>query len=103
MHDSAYEVAGDDPRIAKHLRLSLEKLAKGPKGLLQEMADGVLKGEVNLRDAANSDVYGEALGSAFGKFWTYYEQLDELERDELVHKTEGQLDELLDGPPMNAH
>jgi hypothetical protein len=99
MHDSVYDVAGDDPRIAKLLRASLTKLAQGPDGLLREMAEGVMNGQVNLRDAARSDVYGEELGLAFGRFWTYFEELDESERDELVHKTQGQLDELLDSPP----
>ncbi|NJC69098.1 hypothetical protein HC031_05080 [Planosporangium thailandense] len=98
MHDSVYEVASDDPRLAKLLRASLTKLATGPEGPLREMAEGVLSGHLDLRRAAMSDAYGDALGSAFGRFWSHYEQLDQQERDELVRRTEDQLDALLDGP-----
>jgi hypothetical protein len=98
MHDSVYEIAGDDPRMAKLLRASLAKLAAGPEGPLREMAEGVLNGEVDLRQAAMSDAYGDELGAAFGRFWSRYEQLDQRERDDLVRQTEEQLDELLDGP-----
>jgi hypothetical protein len=98
MQDSVYELAGDDSRLAKLLRASLTKLAAGPDGLLKEMAEGVLTGHVDLRQAAMSDAYGDELGSAFGRFWSHYEQLDQQERDELVRQAEQQLDELLDGP-----
>jgi hypothetical protein len=100
MHDSVYELAGDDPRMAKLLRASLTKLAAGADGPLREMAEGVLSGHVDLRQAAMSDTYGDELGSAFGRFWSHYEQLDQRERDELVRQTEVQLDELLDGPRL---
>jgi hypothetical protein len=100
MHDSVYEMAGDDPRLAKLLRASLTKLAAGPDGLLKELAEGVLSGHVDLRQAAMSDTYGDELGSAFGRFWSHYEQLDQQERDELVQQTAEQLDELLDGPRL---
>jgi hypothetical protein len=99
LHDSAYEIAGDDPRLAKLLRMSLSKLAAGADGPLREMAEGVLSGHVDLRDAAMSEAYGDELGSAFERFWSHYEQLDEQDRDELVRQTQEQLDVLLDGPP----
>jgi hypothetical protein len=99
MHDSAYEIAGDDPRMAKVLRASLQKLADGPDGLLKEMAEGVLRGEVDLRQAAMSDAYGQELGDAFDRFSTYYTDLDQAERDRLVADTEGQLDDLLEPGP----
>lgn len=99
MHDSAYEIAGHDPRIAKVLRLSLTKLAQGPEGPLKEMAEGVLDGHVDLRQAAMSDAYGDELGSAMQRFETHYEALDPDERTELVDNAERQLDEVLDGPP----
>ncbi|GII25491.1 hypothetical protein [Planosporangium mesophilum] len=98
MHDSVYEMAGDDPRLAKLLRASLTKLAAGPDGRLKELADGVLGGHVDLRQAAMSDAYSDELGAAFGRFWSHYEQLDQRERDELVGQTEQQLDNLLDEP-----
>jgi hypothetical protein len=96
MHDSAYDIAGGDPRKAKLLRASLQKLADGPDGLLKEMAEGVLRGEMDLRQAAMSDAYGPELGSAFDRFATYYVALDQAERDQLVATTEDQLNELLD-------
>jgi hypothetical protein len=96
MHDSVYEIAGDDPRIAKVLRASLTTLADGPDGPLREMAEGVLSGGLDLRRAAMSDVYGDELGSAFGAFWSEYETMDEAQRTELVGNAEQQLDALLD-------
>lgn len=83
----------------KLLRASLQELADGPDGLLKEMAEGVLRGEVDLREAAMSDSYGPELGKAFDRFATYYTDLDQAERDELVATTEDQLNELLDTPP----
>ena len=53
MHDSAYDLAGGDARKAKLLRVSLQKLADGPDGALKEMAEGVLRGELDLREAAH--------------------------------------------------
>jgi hypothetical protein len=59
----------------------------------------VLKGEIDLRQAAMSEAYGDALGDAFGRFTAYHAQLDDDERAQVVANTERQLDELLDGPP----
>lgn len=42
MHHSVYDMAGDDPRIAKFLRTTLTKLADGDDPLMREMARGVL-------------------------------------------------------------
>ncbi|MBE1489027.1 hypothetical protein [Plantactinospora soyae] len=103
MHDSVYEIAGDDPRIAKLLRASLTKLADGPSGPLREMAENVLSGQQDLRVAATSDAYGSELGDAFGRFWSHYETLDETQRQELVEQTEGQLDDLLAEPSDRSH
>ncbi len=98
MHDSVYEIAGGDPRKAKLLRVSLEKLAAGPDERLKEMAQSVLNGETDLRQAAASDAYGDALGASFDRFTTYYARLDEQERAAVVGEAERQLNELLDGP-----
>jgi hypothetical protein len=100
MHNSVYEIAGHDPRLAKLLRASLTKLANGPDSPLREMAEGVLDGRLDLRTAAMSDAYGEELGTAFGQFWSYYEHLDDQQRQELVGQAEDQLDQLLDTTPQ---
>ncbi len=98
MHDSVYDIAGGDPRIAKLLRLSLAKLAAGPDGSLKEMADGVLDGNVDLRHAAMSGTYGSEIGTAFNRFWTDYQHLEPADRDQLAADAQQQLDELLDEP-----
>jgi len=102
MHESVYDVAGDDPRLAKLLRVTLTELAEGPRGPLREMAEAVLEGQQDLREAAMSDAYGTELGTAFERFWSHYETLDEQERRDLVTRTERQLDDLLDGPQSPA-
>ena len=96
MDDSVYQIAGDDPRIAKLLRAILTKLAHGSDPLMKELAQGVLAGHVDLRHAATSPAYDEAFESAFDKFTGYYDQLDQHQRDQLVADSEPQLDELLD-------
>ena len=98
MHDSVYDLTHGDPRLAKALKASLTKLADGPDSPLKEMAEGVLTGHVDLRQAAMSDAYGDDIGAAFNTFQTHYDHLDQAERDHLITKTEHQLDELLDGP-----
>ena len=98
MHDSVYDIAGDDPRKAKLLRVSLEKLATSSDDRLREMAQSVLNGETDLRQAAASDAYGDALGESFDQFTTYYARLDNEERAAVIAETEHQLDKLLDGP-----
>lgn len=95
MHDSVYEIAGD-PRLAKFLRTSLTTLANGSEPLLRELAEGVLSGRVNLREAVASDAYGEALSSAFERFSAYYDRLDGDEKERLTSETAQQLDDLLD-------
>ena len=98
MHDSVYEMAGD-PRVAKAVRLLLTELGDGPDGPLKEMAEGILAGNLDPREAAGSAAYGDELGTAFGSFWTRYQQLGPDERAELVEATERELDDLLDRPP----
>lgn len=99
MHDSVYDIAGDDPRIAKFLRSSLTALARGDDPILREMAEGVLAGQVDLREAAASEAYGEALGRSFERFQDHYDQLDDDEREQLVARAGRQLDDLLDERP----
>jgi hypothetical protein len=75
VRDFLGDVAGRDSRRVHGLRCALEVLARGPDGPLRELARAVLKGELSLRDAALSDVYGERLGAAFDAFWTRYRVL----------------------------
>ncbi|GAA2548059.1 hypothetical protein GCM10010435_16760 [Winogradskya consettensis] len=98
MHDSVYDLAGDDPRLAKVLRASLRKLADGPDGPLKEMAEGVLNDQIDLRQAAMSQAYGDEIGAAFNEFAGYFTKLDPEERDRIVQETQHQLDVFLDGP-----
>ncbi|WP_067508268.1 hypothetical protein [Actinoplanes sp. TFC3] len=98
MHDSVYEIAGDDPRIAKFLRTTLTQLADGDDPLMREMAKGVLDGSVDLRQAATSPAYDASFSAAADSFWSYYEGLNEDERQELARSGSSQLDVLLDEP-----
>ncbi|OJF13004.1 hypothetical protein [Couchioplanes caeruleus] len=101
MHDSVYDLAGDDPRIAKFLRTALTQLADNPDPPLREMAQGVLDGHVDLRQAATSDAYAASFNEGSRAFWSYYDNLDETERQELARTGKHQLDTLLDGPDLS--
>jgi hypothetical protein len=92
--DTIYQVSGDDPRIARYLRASLTRLADGPEGPLREMADAVLRGDVDLRRAALSDAYGAELGTAFQRFWSTYREMDPADRERAVRQAEEHLDGL---------
>jgi hypothetical protein len=83
--------------MAKPLRASLQNSPTGP---LKEMADSVLAGNIDLRQAAMSDAYSTDLGAAFDQFAHYCAPLDDRERDrdEVVATIQHQLDELLDRP-----
>ena len=94
--DTLYQVAGDDPRIAKFLRTSLTRLADGPDGPLREMAGAVLRGDLDLRQAALSDAYGAELGTAFHRFWSDYQGMEPADRDRAVQQAEEHLDTLLE-------
>ncbi|GAB7036562.1 MULTISPECIES: hypothetical protein [Catenuloplanes] len=94
MHDSAYELAGDR-RMTKAVRLLLEKLAAGTDGTLKEMAEGVLAGNLDLREAAHSSIYGDALSAATEPALRRCAEMDEDERRALVRRTEAELEDLL--------
>lgn len=62
-----------------------------------EMSRGVLKGEMSLRNAADSDAYRRELGTAFDEFWIEYQAMTGEERDELAALGQRQLDEAREG------
>ncbi|HWG97777.1 MAG TPA: hypothetical protein VNV66_00250 [Pilimelia sp.] len=97
--DSVTDVAGGDPRLAAVLRAHLRRLAEGPPGPLREMAEGVLRGEVDLRQAAHSQAYGAELGAAFRRFWSDYQAMSQRERDQLVERTREHFDGVVEKPP----
>jgi hypothetical protein len=84
MNDDISEIVGGDAHRAKVLREQLSLLAKGSNPMLREMATGVLNGDLGLRDAAASDVYGDAIGSTFNTFWTKYQDMTPEERTDLI-------------------
>jgi hypothetical protein len=86
------DVAGQDPARAVVLSLSLRRLATGASGeLLAEMAQAVLSGQVSLRQAAASQVYGDAFAKGFSRFWARYERMTESERRRAIEKGNAQL------------
>lgn len=96
MHDSVYDIAGDDPRMAKYLRLLLVGLAKGPNRELAELAEGVLDGSVDLRQAAASDAYDHHFDGAFTAAYDDYQSLDSGQREALEREGSAQLNALLE-------
>ncbi|MFV2104640.1 hypothetical protein [Micromonospora sp. LOL_024] len=78
------DIAGDDPRRLHALRDSLHQLADSPHRELRELARAVLDGEITLRAAVLSSAYAPALGEAFDRFWSHYQQLTPEERQELA-------------------
>jgi hypothetical protein len=98
IHDSVHDITGGDPRLTAYLKAALTQLAGGDDPLMREMATGVLDGSLDLRQAATSDAYSPSFTAASGAFWTYYENLDENQRQELVRHAEEQLDELPEQP-----
>ncbi|HEX8347722.1 MAG TPA: hypothetical protein VF657_23760 [Actinoplanes sp.] len=84
MADDLLDLAGGNHRLASVLRGQLATLSSGPDAVLREMADAVLKGELAVRDATHSDIYGSAIGVAFGTFWTAYQAMTPEARTELA-------------------
>ena len=97
MHDSVHDIAGD-PRRARLLRMSLERIADGPDGPLREMAREVLAGRADLRAATREAAYGDEIGRAFTRFWGDYQAMSPDERDRLVQDARDRADELADEP-----
>jgi hypothetical protein len=59
----------------------------------------VRSGAVDLRTAAMSSAYDEALDAAFERTWSAYQRLDRDGRDALVRETREQLDAYFGGQP----
>lgn len=97
MHDSVYDIACGDRRRISLLRSALTQLADGPNEPLREMATGVLRGEIDLRAAANFEFYGSEIDQATDRFRSYYDKLSAAERRELTEKGREYVDSL--GPP----
>ncbi|AEV87420.1 hypothetical protein ACWT_6407 [Actinoplanes sp. SE50] len=76
------------------MRDSLQQLSKGAGGPeLAEMADGVLKGNVRIRDIARSSAYGGALTTAFQRFREWEANLDPPERQRLAEQARSMLED----------
>ncbi|SHN06281.1 hypothetical protein SAMN05443668_102788 [Cryptosporangium aurantiacum] len=86
MHESVYEIAGDDRRLIQLCRDALNRLAEGANEALREMATEVLRGDLDLRAAVNSDYYGAELGRAVESFRKYYHGLSPADRSELMEE-----------------
>jgi len=82
------DIAGGDPRRAERLRQSLAHLAASDNELLREMARAVLDGDLGLREAAASQVYGKALAGSFSTFWSEYQELTPEEQTALRERGE---------------
>ena len=96
MHESVYEVAGNDRTMTVILRNALTGMARGSDPALRDLARDVLDGAVDLRKAAMSTVYDEALGEKFDEFWSAYQKMDPAEREALLRQTREHLDQLTD-------
>jgi hypothetical protein len=84
MNPELMDMAGGDSYRARAIQQLLTKLSDGPNPLLREMASGVLKGELNLRDAASSGVYSDAIADRFDTFWHRYQDLTPDEHQALL-------------------
>jgi hypothetical protein len=84
MNPEIIDMTGGDTYRARAIHHLLTKLADGPNPVLREMASGVLKGELNLRDAAASEVYSDAITDRFDTFWQRYQDLTPYEHQALL-------------------
>lgn len=84
MNPELLDMTGGDPYRARALHQLLTRLADSPNPLLREMATGVLKGGLSLREAANSQAYSGALADRFDTFWQHYQNLSPDEHQALL-------------------
>jgi hypothetical protein len=84
MNPDILETAGGDTYRARALHRLLSTLADGPDPVLREMARGVLQGDLGLRDAAASPVYGDAIADRFDTFWRHHQNLTPDEHQALL-------------------
>ncbi|BCY08817.1 hypothetical protein [Actinoplanes sp. L3-i22] len=87
----------DNPRMVRAMRDTFHQLSKGVAGPdLAEMAEGVLKGDVPIRDLARTSAYGDALGAAFERYREWEAKLEPEERQRLMDETR----KTLEGDPQ---
>ncbi|MEV4462773.1 hypothetical protein AB0J51_04035 [Micromonospora echinofusca] len=86
--DDIDDIAGGDEHRARALRTALDQLRHSPNPVLREMAAAVRDGELSLRQAANSDTYGDELTQPFRAFWSTYQEMTSQERDELTMRVD---------------
>lgn len=91
-NDAIEDLVGGDQRKAQYIRMCLQRLSRGPQGALREMARSVLRGEIDLRSAANTQVYGSELGTAFGRFWSRYQAATPEARQQVIDRAQTYLD-----------
>jgi len=73
------------PALAHVIKATLDRLADGLGGPeLAEVAGEVIAGRVDLRDVAQSNVYGEAFTMQISNFSAWYSQLDAEARGHFV-------------------
>jgi hypothetical protein len=84
MNPELLDIAGGDTYRARAIHKLLTTIADGPDPALREMASGVLKGDLDLREAADSQIYGDAIAHSFGTFWQRYQDLDPEEQQALL-------------------
>jgi hypothetical protein len=93
-----FDMAGGDPALAKLVHASLERLrdGAGDDERLQELAREVLAGRVDLREAASSDAYGEALAGQFRRLQEWRDQIGDEEYRRQATEARRQAEQLLD-------
>ncbi|OJF10844.1 hypothetical protein [Couchioplanes caeruleus] len=84
MNPEILDMAGGDSYRARAIDRLLASIADGPNAVLREMASGVRKGDLSLRDAASSSIYSEALADQFDTFWQRYQTLTAEEQQDLL-------------------
>lgn len=84
MNPEVFDMAGGDSYRARAIHKLLIEIADGPDPLLREMATGVLRGDLSLRDATASQVYSDAITDRFDIFWQRYQDLSPEEHQALL-------------------
>ncbi|MGC4874973.1 hypothetical protein ACLQ26_01735 [Micromonospora sp. DT43] len=82
--DGLDDIAGGDDERSHALRRILDRLAHSDNPLLREMAAAVQDGELTLRQAATSPIYGTELTAPFQTFWNAYQKMTPEERNGLA-------------------
>ncbi|MDI6098179.1 hypothetical protein QLQ12_06125 [Actinoplanes sp. NEAU-A12] len=87
--DREIEAMVRNPRVAKAVKESLERLKAGHAGPeMAEMASGVLDGSIKLRDLAKSSVYSEGFLVGLERYKQWEATLSSDERQRLQDEAE---------------